>query len=72
MNEGADTIYVWNLRDAHVVALENHTFYIATVHAHNTSRKRTDTSGWRPLASLEIRRLLNDGDWSFYESLSSQ
>jgi hypothetical protein len=72
MNEGADTAYVWSLRDARVSALHNRNFYVATVHAQNTSRKRTDSSGWAALPSPEVRRLFNDEDRSFYESLSDR
>jgi hypothetical protein len=72
MNEGADTIFVWNLQNANVVAHRDHTFYVGTMHAHNTSPKHTETGGWRPLSSLEIRCLLDDEDWSFYERFGSQ
>jgi len=72
MNEGADTVFVWNLQNAKVLAHEDHTFYVGTVHAHNTSPKRTETSGWRPLFSHEIRGLLDEQDWSFYERFGSQ
>ena len=55
-----------------MLAHQDHTFYVGTVHARNTSPKRTETSGWRPLPSQEIRRLLDDVDWSFYERFGSQ
>jgi hypothetical protein len=67
MNEGADTVFVWNLQNANVLAHQDHTFYVGTVHAGNTSPKRTETSGWRPFSSQQIRSLLDDRDWSFYE-----
>jgi hypothetical protein len=69
MNEGADTVYVWNLAGARVFALHNHNFYVATVHPHNTSRKRTESSGWRALPSPQVRSLFHDEDRSFYGSL---
>jgi len=72
MNEGADTVFVWNLQNAGVVAHQDHTFYVGTVHAHNTSPKRTETGGWRPLSSHDIRCLLDDEDWSFYERFGAQ
>jgi hypothetical protein len=71
MNEGADTTFVWNLQNANVCAHPDHTFYVGTVHAHNTSPKRTETIGWRPLPNNDVRRLMNDEDWSFYERFPS-
>jgi predicted O-methyltransferase YrrM len=68
MNEGADTTFVWNLQNANVRAHPDHTFYVGTVHAHNTSPKRTETIGWHPLSNSEVRRLMNDEDWTFYEN----
>jgi hypothetical protein len=69
MNEGADTVFVWNLNDTNIVALPDHSFYVATVHADNTSRKRTEGPGWRTRSTEEIRRLLDDTDWLFYEKV---
>jgi len=72
MNEGADTVFVWNLQNPSVHAHPDHTFYIGTVHAHNTSPKQTQTSGWQPLPSQHIRDLFDDEDWAFYSQLGSQ
>jgi hypothetical protein len=66
MNEGGDTVFAWNLRQAHVSALADHTFYVATVHGHNTSIKRTGSAGWQPIASRSIERLLDQQSWAFY------
>lgn len=71
MNEGADTTYVWNLDGADVFALENHRFLVATVHANNTSPKRTNTSGWQSRSSLDIRGVVDKDGWSFYEKMRS-
>jgi Glycosyl transferase family 2/Methyltransferase domain len=71
MNEGADTTYVWNLDGADVFALENHRFLVATVHSNNTSPKRTNTTGWQSRSSLEIRGVVDEDGWSFYEKLRS-
>jgi hypothetical protein len=68
MNEGADTAFVWNLQNVNVRAHPDYTFHVGTVHSHNTSPKRTETIGWHPLSKEEIRRFLNDEDWSFYEN----
>jgi hypothetical protein len=72
MNEGADTVFVWNLQNANVIAHQDSRFFVGTVHSHNTSPKRTETSGWRTLSSEEIRGLLNSQDWSFYERFGVQ
>jgi glycosyltransferase involved in cell wall biosynthesis len=71
MNEGADTTFVWNLQNANVRSHPDHTFYVGTVHARNTSPKRTETIGWRPLSNGDVRCLMNDEDWSFYDSFLS-
>jgi glycosyltransferase involved in cell wall biosynthesis len=69
MNEGADT--TWNLHNVNIHAHEDHTFYVGTVHSRNTSPKRTETAGWRPLATAEVQRLMDNEDWLFYQSFSS-
>ena len=66
LNEGWDTVFVWGLTDANLLPLQNHTFYIGTVHPQNSSPKRTDSPGWHAFPVQEIRRLLRE-DWSFYE-----
>jgi len=71
MNEGGDTVFVWELKDANVVPLQDHTFYVATVHPANTSRKHTESHGWHPFPSHEIRCLLDDQSWQFYQDFSS-
>jgi len=70
MNEGADTTFVRNLQNVNVRAYPDHTFYVGTVHDHNTSPKRTETIGWRPLPNGEASCLMDDEDWVFYESFS--
>ena len=71
MNEGADTTFVWNLHDTHVHAHPDHTFYVGTVHSHNTSPKRTESAGWRPLPPGDVQRLMDEEDWSFYQRFGS-
>jgi O-antigen biosynthesis protein len=66
LNEGWDTVFVWGLTGANVLPLPDHTFYIGTVHPHNSSPKKTDSLGWHAFPVEEIRRILRD-DWSFYE-----
>jgi glycosyltransferase involved in cell wall biosynthesis len=69
LNEGEDAVFVRHLKDAEIVALPDHTFYIATLHAHNTSRKKTHGALWRSFPMEKVRRLLNL-DWEFYATLS--
>jgi glycosyltransferase involved in cell wall biosynthesis len=71
MNEGADTTFVWNLHDVNVHAHPDNTFYVGTVHSRNTSPKRTESAGWRPLANEHVRRLMDEDDWSFYQKFGS-
>jgi hypothetical protein len=70
MNEGADTVFVWGLQDSSVLALPDHGFYVALVHQQNTSRKRTNTFGWRPVALHAVEKLLG-GDLEFYGGLTA-
>ncbi len=66
MNEGADTVFVWGLNgDARVLALSDHRCLVGIIHPHNTSPKRTDGAGWRPLPTEQIHDLLGT-DISFY------
>ncbi len=69
MNEGGDTVFVWGLRNARIQAIPNADFYVALVHANNTSRKRTETRGWHPVPLQRITALLGE-DLSFYEAWS--
>jgi predicted O-methyltransferase YrrM len=66
MNEGADTVFVWGLHGTNIAPLENHGFYVAMVHARNTSPKRTNTFGWHAFPVEQVRQLLA-ADVSFYE-----
>jgi hypothetical protein len=70
MNEGADTVFVWNLNDANVFAHADHRFYIATVHANNTSAKRTYDPAWQPRLASDVRSLIDDDGWTFYEQFA--
>ncbi len=59
LNEGADTVFVWELREATVAVLPKHDFYVGMVHARNTSPKRTGGYGWHALPVERIHALLN-------------
>jgi predicted O-methyltransferase YrrM len=65
LNEGADTVFVWGLRDAVVMTLPNHDFYVALVHPRNTSPKRLGGYGWHAVSVERIHDLLNK-DLTFY------
>jgi hypothetical protein len=72
MNEGGDTLYVWSFKGRNIAALADHTFYVATVHAHNTSRKQTESSGWCPIPSHRIQRMLDQESWDFYRTVGNE
>jgi hypothetical protein len=66
-NEGADTMWVWGLRDATICALPDYSFYISIIHSKNTSPKRTNLPRWHPFSAQEIRDLMQ-GDMPFYRN----
>ena len=72
MNEGADTVFVWNLKDANVVAHADQRFYVAIVHANNTSPKRTQDPAWHTRPASDIRSLVGEESWTFYEQLKNR
>lgn len=53
VNEGEDTHFVWSDQSARVLSLSDKTFYIALIHADNTSPKRTDGRQWEPQSAEE-------------------
>jgi Methyltransferase domain/Glycosyl transferase family 2 len=69
MNEGADTVFVWGLRDAEIFAHVRHDFYVGVVHAANTSPKRVYDPAWRPVAVQTMHDLL-EADRPFYRGLA--
>lgn len=69
MNEGADTVFVWNLHGVDVVAHPEHRFYVAIVHATNTSIKKTDDPLWHPLPGPQVRSLMGEEDWFCSEAV---
>ena len=68
INEGGDTVYVWDLEPANVAALDDNRFYVATVHAGNTSPKKTADPGWHPRSEADLRALVGERDWLLFES----
>ncbi|HZT77429.1 MAG TPA: glycosyltransferase family A protein [Vicinamibacterales bacterium] len=61
VNEGEDTRFVWGLRGVRVLALDDPGFYVASVHAGNTSRKRTEERRYRPCPPDVVERLMQTG-----------
>lgn len=69
MNEGADTVFVWGLRDAEILAHVRYDFYVGLVHAANTSPKRTHDPAWHSIPVPTIYGLL-EADRAFYQGLA--
>jgi glycosyltransferase involved in cell wall biosynthesis len=65
LTEGEDTCFVMGIPDEWVMSLENNRFYVATVHAGNTSPKHTTDVYWKPITSAEIETLIG-ADWANY------
>lgn len=62
----SDTRFVWNQNLEHAVVLPNHEFYMAMIHAGNTSLKDCSGACWTRWNG-EAERLLGE-DWEFYRS----
>jgi glycosyltransferase involved in cell wall biosynthesis len=61
VNEGEDTRFVWGLRGVPLHALDDHRFYVASVHRGNTSRKRTGERRYQPIAADVVEALMGRG-----------
>jgi Methyltransferase domain/Glycosyl transferase family 2 len=68
-NEGADTVWVWGLKDAAISAHPDHSFYISIIHTKNTSPKRTNQPRWIPYSADHVRNLMQN-DFSFYATVA--
>jgi glycosyltransferase involved in cell wall biosynthesis len=71
LNVGEDTRFLWSRRPKHVVALPDNGFYIALVHAGNSSSKHTSGAWWHPFSVARIQQLMVH-DWAFYAGLAPQ
>jgi O-antigen biosynthesis protein len=60
INEGEDTLFVWALNERQMLALPDSGFFVATVHAHNTSPKRTQTPGWNSVPQHTVACLIGE------------
>jgi glycosyltransferase involved in cell wall biosynthesis len=57
---GEDTRYVREAGAARIAILERDDFYVARVHAANTSRKHTTGSSWHPVDVATVRELIEE------------
>ena len=62
INEGEDTRFVWSLRGIPLLALPDSTFYVATIHPGNTSRKRTGERRYQPVPAEAVEALMRGGE----------
>lgn len=60
LNVGEDARFVWGAHVRHMLALRDETFYVALIHAGNTSPKRTNDVWWHAASPDEIRRLMGE------------
>jgi glycosyltransferase involved in cell wall biosynthesis len=67
ISQGEDTRFIWSIPPESVLNLTDNDFYVATVHARNTSPKYTTDMCWRPFSSLQMRELIGT-DWPLYEA----
>jgi glycosyltransferase involved in cell wall biosynthesis len=58
VNIGEDTRFVWSCDANRMVALDDPSFYVAMIHAGNTSGKRTSDPRYRPVPSDHIRQMM--------------
>jgi glycosyltransferase involved in cell wall biosynthesis len=65
---GEDTRFLWSNQPKRMVILQDITFYIALMHAGNTSPKQIQDGRWHPYPTAEVRKLIG-GDWPFYTDL---
>lgn len=64
MQVASDTQFIFSRKLGTYVALEDYSFYVATVHDNNTSRKQTASSLWHPVAQ-DIVRKITGNEWPF-------
>jgi ADP-heptose:LPS heptosyltransferase/glycosyltransferase involved in cell wall biosynthesis len=65
LSVGEDAHFVWRTQARKILALPDNSFYVALIHAGNTSPKRTADSRWQPAAAEEVQTLMGV-DWRFY------
>jgi glycosyltransferase involved in cell wall biosynthesis len=65
---GEDTRFVWSDRVRRLLAHDDTRFFIGTMHAANTSPKRTNDPRWTPYPAAEIAAMAGD-DWPAYRAM---
>jgi O-antigen biosynthesis protein len=68
INVGEDTRFLWSNHPKRIAILQDVTFYIALMHAGNTSPKHTQDGRWHAYPTAEVRKLMGE-DWTFYTNL---
>ena len=68
INVGEDTRFVWSGDARRMIALPDASFYVAMIHRGNTSRKRTSDPRYQPVATDQIRQLI-DSDFETHSRL---
>jgi glycosyltransferase involved in cell wall biosynthesis len=68
VNVGEDTRFVWGASPARTLALDDARFYVGTVHARNTSPKRTRDPRWTSIAVAEVEALVGDACGAYREA----
>src|SRR6266542_1006102 len=66
INVGMDAQFVWSAAPESVLALEDPSFAVHMIHAHNVSLKQTQGPYWRPCSVEEIEKVMGT-DWRFYK-----
>ncbi len=62
---GEDTRFIWKDTAKRITFLPDVDFFVGLIHTRNTSRKRTSSRRWKPLAVSKIQELVRQ-DWEFY------
>lgn len=64
---GEDNRFIWGSSPKKILALQDINFYVALVHAGNTSSKRTGDIWWRSFSQEALRDIMGE-DWDFYDA----
>jgi len=69
LNVGEDNAFVWGLPEASVLPLADFDFYVALLHAGNTSLKLIEPTRWAPADAQGIVRMLGPDAGRYVEAL---
>lgn len=62
----SDTEFIFARKLERYVALEDHGFYVASIHGHNTSHRKTNNHYWQPCPSETVKNIMGMNDWVFF------